>query len=78
MNQLVNQLLPEPVSEWTICMKQSKPWETNSCSDSQIPCLLWNPNRVHNIAPLDPVPGQINPLFTVTNYLFKISFNRVL
>jgi hypothetical protein len=33
--------------------------------------------RVHNSPPLDPVLSQMNPMYIITSYFFKIRFNII-
>jgi hypothetical protein len=63
-------------------MEQSTPWETGSRPKSQeILCLSWNLNmNCHNykIQPVDSIQSQLNSVYILTSYLFKISLNIIL
>jgi len=59
---------------WTNSLEQRPSWKANSPSASQdIPCLLWNPKVTYHVyvrPKLHPILGQINPVQTLTPYLF--------
>jgi hypothetical protein len=60
-------------------MEQNRPSEAEVSSISQeIPRILWDPMvhfRVHKSPTLAPALGQINPVYALRSYFFKICFN---
>ena len=63
-------------------MEHSRSWEDDSSPISQETSrTLWNPKvhyRVHNSLPLTPILGQINSIYALPSYFFKVYFNTSL
>jgi hypothetical protein len=63
-------------------MEMSPSLEADSSSvGPEFSCLLWNPKvhyRLHKNPLVDAVLSQVNSVFTITVYLFKIHFNIIL
>ena len=71
-----------PVLQYTaVNSTEHSPWEANSSSASQevphIVCNMKVNSTVHNRLLLAPVLGQINPVYTLPNYLLKKHFNII-
>jgi hypothetical protein len=53
----------------------SPSWETNSCSATQIPIILWNPKvhcHIHKSPILVPIHSQRDAVRIFPSYLFKV------
>jgi len=64
-------------------MEQNHSWAHSRSNVQEITQLLWNPKvqlhyHVYKEMPLVPILSQMNPVHTLTPYLFKINFNIIL
>jgi hypothetical protein len=63
-------------------MEQDPSWESDSHSVNQeISPVLWNPKvhyHVHKNPPVDSILSQMNLVYILTPYFFKINFNIIL